>query len=42
MVILYMYDALNGYRYRRVGYTYYKRIAHSPLIISSFIVYADE
>lgn len=38
MVILYLYDLTNGYRYRKIGYDYYLRVAHSPMIVSAFLI----
>lgn len=37
VVILYMYDHLNGHRYRKLSYEYYLRVAHSPQIVSAKI-----
>jgi hypothetical protein len=38
MVILYMYDKLNGYRYRKIGYDYYEVVKNNPMIISAWMV----
>ena len=43
MVILYMYDKINGYRYRRISYNYYCVLlsnweAHKNVIISAWMV----
>lgn len=38
MVILYLYDSVNGYRYRRLSLGYYERNMHSNMIISAWII----
>lgn len=38
MVILYLFDDLNGHRYRRVSLDYYYRIAGSRQIVAAWIV----
>lgn len=38
MVILRLYDELNGYRYRKFTLSYYERNANSPLIVEAWIV----
>ena len=43
MVILYLYDPINGYRYRNIGYAYYCVLlsnweAHCDFIVSAWIL----
>lgn len=38
MVVAYVYDYGNGYRYRLLDYDYYVLVAQSSLIISATIV----
>ena len=38
MVILYLYDPTNGYRYRKFGYAYYTRVSMHPMIVSAWIL----
>lgn len=41
MVIVYLYDEINGYRYRKISSWYYYRNAHRPMIVAAFLVPAD-
>ena len=38
MVILYLFDNINGYRYRKISLDYYYRVSHSVSIVSAWIV----
>jgi hypothetical protein len=42
MVIIYLYDALNGYRYRKIGLAYYERSKNLPQILAAWIVPSTE
>lgn len=41
MVILYLYDKINGYRYRKLSYAYYLCNLDSKLIVSAWLVKED-
>jgi hypothetical protein len=38
MVIICVYDKINGYRHRKISYDYYLRVAHSSMIIEAWII----
>jgi hypothetical protein len=40
MVILYLYDALNGYRYRKLSYAYYERSIpfNASYVVAAWVV----
>jgi len=39
MVIIYLYDARNGYRYRHISCSYYNRVQNHPWIVSAWMVH---
>ncbi len=38
MVIVYLYDALNGYRYRKLGVDYYELVKRSDQIVGAWMI----
>lgn len=41
MIILYMYDPINGYRYRKISETYYEVVKNNPMIVAAWMVKHD-
>lgn len=38
MVIVYLYDALNGFRYRKISLSYYDRITRSDEVAERYVI----
>lgn len=38
MVIIHLYDLINGFRYRKIGYDNYLKIADNKKIVGAWII----